>query len=404
MTSRALCATFVATLAIACGGDDGDAADAAPRTDAASERDAAANPDAMPVLTGIDALCDARQGAYVALAEKAVVCMGKKLIFELHDPRFFEPGRVESMCRSHYQPFVEDGTIELDEAAFAACRTYIEQTPCELLAFFPELQIGHTSACSALFVGTLEPAARCDISEQCAGDTYCAPTADDCGACSSRRGDGAGCTAADECSSGACREDGTCGAPRPPGGACNGDRDCAGVLQCIENVCTVVRPQEGDGCTSHADCAFVPPPDAGLYCDIAGDGTCKPLPGPGEACVDFDPDPPFEKLCDIFAYAWCDPVDDTCKEPSISQAGEPCSAIPTIGSGARRCADGLVCSAPIDQTDGKPDGVCYDPRTIGETCSPDYGAPDQCQLMVLECAGGICQSSVDEYSGMCPAP
>lgn len=186
-------------------------------------------------------------------------------------------------------------------------------------------------ACAALH----EVDAACGDATACASGLVC-----DAGQCATRP-------------AGACSADAPCGnldfcaTPRRCaeraglGGSCDEDAACIAGLRCEGGAC-VANPGLGEPCVNGVLCA------AELACDT-DNGTCKPLPGAGQACG-FAIDGPYV----------CAPplgcVDNVCGP--LPQAGASCTV-------DNRCAAGLGC-------DFTPDGsICVPLKAAGGSCQTD---------------------------------
>lgn len=423
--TRLIAAALAVTLC-ACGGDDGgadggipdgatvDAATLDAATLDATTPDAAGSDAAMPdagamPATELDALC-APDGPVVTALHKIFQCGESGRLAPLIDEEALSGERLERVCRNDFDGYLADGTVTVDEEAIDGCLAWLETVPCEVLSLDGFRPVFSVTPCDAVIVGTLASEGGCEIPEecgcerslQCAGDAYCkqmVPGA--CGECTARLADGESCTSDDECSSGTCNQAGVCAAPGQAGDACTGDDDCQGELNCstITSECESPYPREGNPCTTQADCGADDVPVLGLYCDVDGTGTCTALPEPGEPCLTGIG--PHETLCDPANYEWCSPVDGLCKEPLVSGEGEPCTIYPIDDSGARRCADGLACTSPFGRPGGPPIGVCYTPRTVGQSCGMKPGYIDRCEFLLLGCLGGACRLPDTGYTGVC---
>ncbi len=246
---------------------------------------------------------------------------------------------------------------------------------------------GPGGACA---VGLLCIADQCEapveVGGACASDDACAPPLR-CvaGACSALKNVGGACVHATACAPGlmcdagackarpmgACSADAPCGnldfcaTPRrcmvrgEPGASCDEDAACVAGLRCEMGAC-VANPGLDQPCVNGVLCA------AELACDT-DNGSCKPLPGAGQACG-FAIDGPYV----------CAPplgcVDNVCGP--LPESGELCTV-------DNRCAAGLGC-------DFTPDGsLCVPLKDVGGACQTDRTCAVglYCDYTVGQCAG-----------------
>ncbi len=402
----------VAALAFsACsGGDnDNDAADATvgDAIDAGAAFDAEPSADAAPELTPLEAFC-APEGPYDSLLSRLSECGGFFATFEINGTDLVRGEALSQICNDQFGPMIASGTVEVSEAALASCLSYATTTSCE------ELSLGNLigTPCEAVFVGTVADGGDCETTEQCLGDAYCAPTAEECGSCTARLPVGNVCDSDQECSDGLCNSANQCAAPATTGESCVNDGDCVGLLVCDKGTCASDLPVAGDPCNSQQDCSGPGgsgiPFDIGLYCAPSmdkGPGSCTAAPAVGEACIPqeifafgFDLQ---QDVCNVINYEWCD--GGTCAQPATSALGEPCNIFAVTGSGARRCESGLICSNVLGGIEG-PQGLCQTPGYEGDTCDlPGDGPPTQPCSPAYECQDGTCSAN-GPYEGICPAP
>lgn len=392
---------------MACGGSDGNSDPDSGLADAtSSEADAMVDPpDAMPPLTGLDALCEPGDGPYAKIFEKLGTCVNEvTFITRLLGDGLLGGTHLSTLCDDQFRSFVDDGTVTVDESKFQACIDYVAATECLELS----LEQLAASPCGEVFVGTVAIDGDCDIDEQCSGDAYCAP-GDGCGSCTARAVNGIDCSADAQCQSQNCNASGVCADPVGLDGACDDDADCFNTLNCVDDICRPPFQLQGETCQDDGDCGF---PFSGTYCAFptvaalgVQNGTCMALPGPGDDCLPYD-DVPGGYLCDLTTYAWCDLFTLECQAPTISAADGPCHAFPTYGAGARKCEEGLMCTDPFGVFEGQI-GTCIAPGLPGASCelAEVEGGPTSTCHPMLECNDTSleCESNSD-YSGECPVP
>ncbi len=387
----------------ACSSGDDD--NIVPGFDAGIPADAEVQPDAAPQVPPLEAFC-APGGPFDEVFSGLRECGGFLRSLELNGTDLFTGEGVEAFCLHLYQPMVDDGTLTIDRDALAACSTYATTTSCDEIA--GDSFNFNGTPCEDVLVGTVAADGECELSEQCAGDSFCDQGKDECGTCSPRLADEVACAFNDQCINGLCNSQGVCGAPANVGGSCVDSDDCVGFLDCDNtSTCVSLIPSAGDACVTAADCTgpvgFVIPFDIGLFC--GAQGTCEPTPAVGDACL---PEAVLELgfqidqgACNILEYEWCD--SGTCAAPETSGLGEPCNMFAISDSGARRCESGLICSNPEGGIEG-PVGECQAPGYLGESCDEGAkGAPplEPCSPF-FPCVEGICAGS-SEYAGICPA-
>ncbi len=381
----------------ACGdSDDAKNADAGPRLDASQNLDAAVPPDAAIPLTGIDALC-APDGPFPALFRKQLACNNSLAFISVQGTDLLSDFFLEDLCRANFGPAVEGETVSIDDTTLQACLDYVNETDCQLIDI--DRIVG--TPCNDIFIGTVATEGQCDIAEQCAGDAFCGKGTPDCGKCIDRSPNGDPCNGNDSCSSGTCNSDRICATPIEEGEPCTGTNDCAGLLLCDREllVCQAPSPKAGDACVGEKQCGSL---QLGLYCKKPvqkGDsGVCALLPEAGDACVPialFGNQPG----CNFFDYIWCD--DGICREPEISQAGQPCSIFPSVGHGARKCESGFRCTNPLNAQEQEP-GICLAAGVQGDRCEEANPDGPICHPF-YNCDEGACTTD-SNYTGLCPAP
>ncbi|MCB9615035.1 MAG: hypothetical protein H6722_21570 [Sandaracinus sp.] len=173
--------------------------------------------------------------------------------------------------------------------------------------------------CSRVWVGTQLDGDPCDRSHHCAPGLYCRGASFDrycSGRCAAQRGEGEPCgDGIEACTAGlVCGTDTTCVPEREAGSECDEFGWCPWGLYCdrTRHECVPSDDAEGKGCDPEADVDRCPPPTdcnpvtglcerhalhqlkgPGDPCEVGecisfhfcDDGTCAPLPVPGESCA-----------------------------------------------------------------------------------------------------------------------
>lgn len=284
----------------------------------------------------------------------------------------------------------------------------------------------------------------CAIDDACAPPLRCVA-----GVCAALKDAGATCADAAACAPGllcnanacATRPDGACSADAPCGNlefcatprrcaalaglgeGCDEDAACVAGTRCEAGAC-VANPGLDQPCANGVLCA------AKLACDT-DNGSCKPLPGAGEACA-FAIDGPHVCAPPLGCVAnVCGPLPQSGAECTVDSRcaaglgcdftpnGSICGPLKPIGGTCqtdRTCDVGLYCDYAVGQCaavrptgaackDGNecgPDGTCEPvgggafacaPRpTVGERCVFECAAPLHCgsDLAAAGCAAEVC--------------
>ncbi len=365
-----------------CGGDDeAGIPDARATIDArVTPTPDAAPPDATPPFD-VTAMCNPDNGLFVDWLGGLFDCYPEfELLLGIARP---DRATLSTICLSMLGPFVEDGSVVLDDSHLADCLAYLADMDCMTASF------DGPNPCKELIQGTVEDGGDCDDSLQCAGDAYCDQSGGgDCGSCTARLGDDADCTYGDQCSGGRCSGDdtppGTCRSFGQVGDDCVFNEDCIGHLRCdpfVTGKC--YQPPDwhaGDDCTSVEDeCGF---PFSDLICDTGYTGAT-------DKCVHYlDLGDPCAEVwqCDFKRYETCDNGTggtDTCILPTVVPVGSPCGWF-----SGHKCQHDMTCSSPAQ------DGVCIEIPAIGDSCLTD----DDCGLL-QNCVDDRCQYGA--FSGLC---
>ncbi len=371
---------FMLFLGLGCGDDEvGFELDGGLHADAASEHDAPpSNADAGPDPT-LDSICGETDGLFPALFGTIFACYPE---FEIILGEFPDAAELHDACLGFLEPFLDDGTVVLGDAAnYAACAAYIDEVDCM------SANMDGPNPCDGLVVGTVEEGGDCDANDQCEGDSYCDHSGgDDCGVCAPRKPDNANCYVGDECIGRRCSGvdgdlPGMCRSFGEVGDDCIEDDDCGGRVICnpLTSKCQIPRTWEvGDTCDSfEEDCGF---PFGDLYCNTAL-SECVAFLEVGDDCAGIG-------LCRLLDYETCDNADTgKCIAPTVASEGENCGWLDGL-----ECASGLVCSNPTNEP---PQGVCVTPPALGDTCE----SSGDCGLL-MSCVADECQYG--EYTGSCP--
>jgi hypothetical protein len=265
--------------------------------------------------------------------------------------------RMENGSIAQVQASIDAGTVKYDASLAAACLSELGGRSCDALAQRTN------DTCDKALTGTLAVGAECSYDFECEGKTYCNRASGCPGKCTALEPAGGSCTRDDACQDGLVCHSGACVTPAAHGAACEGGSApqctpsylCIGSTQTAPGTCRSVSEifnaqsgascsyQDGTLCASGLSCAYDAAPPAtgtctamvasgaackvlavpsmcpdGEYCAAGSgalDGTCKPLPGEGQACVQVLGD----DTC--AAYFRCDNGTCTALKPN----GQSCS-------------------------------------------------------------------------------
>jgi len=285
--------------------------------------DAGEDPPFMPL-----AIAELPDEFAVAICDAMEACVGASALRELTAREACAP-RVAAELRAtefHYMTMaIDSGHVLYDPSRLAACLDGVRELGCEVLTdSFPQ-------PCVEVLAGNVALGGACSISAECEGTAFCAGAASaTCpSTCTELLPEGATCSADNECADDLLCLAGRCELLSRSGEACNGTSgkmcalglNCLGasdtaIGQCVENAEVQVGEQdescepggtlcrEGLSCVFDGSAGFHCQPyvaageachlglpgqcPAGEYCDAASvteEGTCRPLPGDGDACV-----------------------------------------------------------------------------------------------------------------------
>lgn len=269
------------------------------------------------------------------------------------------------------QEAIDAGTVIYDPSRAAACLEEQCALGCDLL-IAPAPQ-----SCRDAFEGTLAEGEPCSISEECAGDAYCANAACESGVrgtCTARKASGSACASGDECQAGLVCENAVCRTPSSrSGGSCGGT---TGLGCPLDEVCVGASDDRPGTCTPRAEVFAAA---LGEPCDILAQELCTP-----------------DLSCAVTGVEAMAPV-MTCV--AIAEPGGSCFlAVPEM------CPEGQYCDADLAM--GRLEGTCQPRPGEGQPCAGSSVCAEG-----LECIGGTCRALRDNgeacetgeecYSGLC---
>lgn len=351
------------------GGGDDDPPDASPNADTGGAPDA--EPDGGGSITpSLAAICG-EDGFAVQVFERVKACRPDYALVI----GATTAAEVAAACGARYQPYLDDGTLELGPAsAFAACDAWLAdatcadvslsgETPCASPAF--SARDPYRDAAGGMLVGTVAIGGGCFDQAQCVDGAYCDPagaSGDVCDACAARKADGMTCDPAlrgADCVNGLCL--GVCATPVAEDGACTADAQCAGSLICLGGTCQPLPATVAVGATCEVD-LDCNPAVSGLLCSddqtgLGGPRSCRAPVALGASCVSTGGQP--QVRCDALAYERCA---TTCQAALTAAEGEACGR--DLGV---QCGGALTCVLG-DPRDIFSTGVCRTVRAEGEAC------------------------------------
>ncbi|MBI2387979.1 MAG: hypothetical protein HYV09_00050 [Deltaproteobacteria bacterium] len=241
------------------------------------------------------------------------------------------------------------------------------------------------------------PGGTCATS--CASDGACTATTAYCtttNVCAPKKANGAGCTFANECTSGycvdgvccnsactaqceACNEAGKAGTCSPVDGPPRGTRPaCVSPYACSAGVCAT-------GCSKDSECAST------SYCDVPT-GTCKPKLGNGTACT-------AGSNC---ASGFC--VDGVCCNSACTSTCQACNVVGKAGT----CSNVPTGSPPSTGKSCGAFNTCNGAGACSTTCTSDTQCASTAYCLGGGCVtrkanGNSCGSNLECTSGFCSA-
>ena len=291
---------------------------------------------------------------------------------------------------AYVEDAIEAGRVSYDSSQIEPCLQAIRGVGCELAT----TRVFEHEACERAFTGTIALGDDCNVDAECEGVAFCRRDGSCPGTCSELLGPGDPCEQDDDCEDGlACPDElGTCAAlAEEPGepcgggvsGSCRADLVCAGEDEAVgaAGTCTTLEDlfagELGEACDFDAGELC----EVGLSCtveSIANDGTteivCAEPVGSGDDCKFGVPSPcPVDEYCDADIQAGM--ADGTCRP--LPGAGDACVEVP----GSPGCAPGLFCDV---------DDRCHARNRLGQPCASDDG-----------CASGNCMAGTCERPEAC---
>ena len=336
--------------------------------------------DAQPITV------DELPGEYArALCGQARACAGElvDVFFGGLDCVTLYTNALEDAELENLKTSIEAGRVVYDAGRAGDCIAALGALSCS------ELVNPQPAACEDALRGTIAEGDSCGSDFECMGDAFCDRPAGACpGTCTARRAAGGECVEDDHCRAGLecgattmrCVDPAGDGMPCEGGSApeCEPGLVCLGQMAGTPGTCApideVFVANTGDSCEIAG-----PLCRSGVSCVAVSVGTggavleCQAPVGSGDACKVGVPDQcPEDEWCEgtnLLAGI----VDGTCAP--LPGPGETCAAV-LLG---QRCADGLVCVAgrnsclPIGRN-GSPcmaNEQCYSGRCTGGACVPN---------------------------------
>lgn len=275
---------------------------------------------------------------------------------------------VQNVVHARFEEGIRRGTLRVNAGAQSACDAELGglcdweafADPGGALASLPGSLA--TLSCGEVVRGQVALGGGCVMSEECAGEAFCAPTCTGCaGVCTTLVPEGgAGCRRDAECApSLACLASGCVSLPAV-GFACavREGRRCASGARCEAGMCVDISDAPG---VLNSACGFGQAPcGSGLYCSER----CIPERRAGEPCVNG-----FGGAGGLGCASglWCTPISEC---GAALREGDAC--MPTA-VGASACSSPLVCGQ---------DNRCLTPRDNGEAC-----------VTATECASRNCAAA-----------
>lgn len=282
-----------------------------------------------------------------------------------------------------YQPFIDAGTVVIDEVAADRCLAARRATCSETVA--------ERQACNAIFVGQVAAGGGCQWDLECASGRCTVDDLEQCGTCGRRVATGEACRPfEDACEDGPNGERGACsggfcllnsdGYPREDAGLgdpCNPYQLCEEGLYCRDGTCAAWGSR-GDACDSIVDSC-----GRDTYCRASPDnhreGVCVRMRVDsrlGAACGELD-----DELvgCSFAAGLYCNSFDGVCASQEVDRPAEALCQV------TWQCGEGLECVG----------GECFgEPLVDGSRCWTS-----------AHCASGACRAREEEpYDYICQRP
>ncbi len=327
-----------------------------------------------------------------AMCSIVETCMGEDIVAGIYGEGMCEDRVVASVEDGDFGytgDAIAAGRVTYNPDRVDACLASIQSAGCD----FNATRFMRNDACGEVLVGAVEAGGECGVEQDCLGDTFC--KLDSCpGICTPLLAAGSSCQDDDQCQEGLHCSDNTekCATVAAEGAACGGGTgpDCEIGMVCAgededtatQGVCTaqadVFTEKLGDSCSfetgtlcepglccilvvetvdggpqalfecaegvsSGQDCSFGVPTQCpfGEYCSgidlTAGDyaGTCQPLPGEGQDCV--------QDLAGSCAPGLVCDTDGKCH--AVGRLGDPC--VSDLGCASELCQGGVCARPPL---------------------------------------------------------
>jgi hypothetical protein len=245
----------------------------------------------------------------------------------------------------------------------------------------------------------------CGVDSDCASNAYCGG-----GTCKFKQGQGAGCTATDQCTSGFCSNSVCCNVACA--GACDACSTAAGATtngtcsvlplgatgapSCAPLVCTGSSASCPGNCAADSQCV------SDHYC---ASGTCTPKLAQGKACSTSNQclggacsdglccSSACGGSCDVCAVALGASADGTCTLLSSTSAGQPSCGVYLCSGSAATCPS--ACGSDANCIGGdycNTSGQCVPQIAQGGACSTSH------QCHTGSCSDGVCCNSACDGS------
>jgi hypothetical protein len=354
----------VAPLLPACGGSDSN-----PTSPSASGPKLSEVPAELATT-----LCDVTAKCLGPIADVYLAgqsCMDKQLT-ELQEGGF-----------SLLQGAVDDHRVTYDGSKVAGCLDAVEKAGCGVFSN----RIG--TLCDGVFTGTVASGGDCTLDEECKKDLFCQVGSTCPGKCTPLLAAGGDCKKSDSCKDGLICSDTskTCIAPGAEGDTCGGTsgKECPANLVCVGATATQTGTCKTiDSVFAASDGASCDPTNA-VFCkadlrcslasvDQAGKAAWKcEKPATSQTChLGYPETCPFGQFCRLETTG---SVDGTCKP--LPGDGEACGGTSAADTNKDKCAATALCVS----------GTCKAIQHLGGSCASD----DECIGKL--CKGGKCVPS-----------